>query len=786
VTSSRGGPAREAWVYAAVAAAAFLPFLRGAVLGHAFYFRDLSRQFFPLRRFVIEGLRAGELRFWNPYVHEGEPVPLPVITYPPDLLQALVPHEAGFTLLLALHVPLAAVALMLLARKGLGLSLVGAAAGGLVYALGSFTLSCLNLYVYVQAVAWAPLLILGLMRARDGEPGGVVLAAVTTALCLGTTGVEMAAQAVLAGILLSWPGRSPRRALYLLASLALGAGLAAPTLVTVGGLAEDSARAAGIPTSITLAHAIHPLTLLQTVVAQLYGDPANITGRWWGHNFSTRGFPYLLSLYLGLTTLCLAAAALAGPTRYRWRLAVLAAVAVLVCLGPWVGLAPAVDALPFLRRFRYPSKAFFSVHLAVALLAGLGADALARASRRAAAVVAVLAIGGGLLLVAAPAWPAAAPASADWFQRGFFPPHMDASVRTGYLAELLADAALGGGLAVAAGLLALMHLRGRLRPGLAAAGVTVLVGVDLLRAGSGLNPMATPAFYQRPPEARDLIALFQAEGRVFTCDAEQSDTYWAARRAKGEGAEPWTFAVLRDTFIPYYNQDALVRTALSADTTLLVPTHRSLPPDALACRDPAAILPRLQEAGVANVVAVDPLSHRALRLRGRLEPPGMAPLPLYVYAVEGWLPWWSVATTVARAATREEAESWTQAGGFRDAGRVMVEGPAEAVEGARGQVLECRHRPGAFACRVEADRPTVLVVREAHARGWRATVDGRAAPVLRADGRHQAVPVPAGRSEVALRYRPPHLGAAAAIAALCAVVVVGAAARGRRRDAATS
>src|SRR6185503_11154400 len=146
-----------------------------------------------------------EVRFWNPYVHEGAPLALPPISYLPDLLQVLWPSEAGFTVLLALHVPLSAVALMALARRGLGLSLTAAAAGGLVYGLGGFALSCVNLYVYLQVLAWAPLVVLGLVRAAQGSTRGMALGAGALALCLSTTGAELALQAVLAGALLALP-----------------------------------------------------------------------------------------------------------------------------------------------------------------------------------------------------------------------------------------------------------------------------------------------------------------------------------------------------------------------------------------------------------------------------------------------------------------------------------------------------------------------------------------------------------------------------------------------------
>ena len=42
----------------------------------------------------------------------------------------------------------------------------------------------------------------------------------------------------------------------------------------------------------------------------------------------------------------------------------------------WAGLASIVDQTPSLRLFRFPVKAFYSVHLSVALVAGLGLSAL--------------------------------------------------------------------------------------------------------------------------------------------------------------------------------------------------------------------------------------------------------------------------------------------------------------------------------------------------------------------------------------------------------------------------
>jgi uncharacterized membrane protein YfhO len=73
-----------------------------------------------------------------------------------------------------------------------------------------------------------------------------------------------------------------------------------------------------------------------------------------------------------------------------------------------------------------------------------------------------------------------------------------------------------------------------------------------------------------------------------------------------------------------------------------------------------------------------------------------------------------------------------------------------------------------------------LVTRDSYARGWRATVDGVPAPVLRADGKHRAVPLAGGTHEVVLRYHPPGLALGLVLTGVS--VLVAAALVARRGD----
>jgi hypothetical protein len=56
---------------------------------------------------------------------------------------------------------------------------------------------------------------------------------------------------------------------------------------------------------------------------------------------------------------------------------------------------------------------------------------------------------------------------------------------------------------------------------------------------------------------------------------------------------------------------------------------------------------------------------------------------------------------------------------------------------------------------VSSERPALLVVADAWAPGWRATVDGQAAPLLRVAGLFRGVALAPGEHTVELRYRPP-------------------------------
>ena len=273
--------------------------------GASLYFRDLSLHFFPLRRFALEGLRRESSRSGTPTCTRA--------------CRCRCPRSATRSTCSGLAAPrrgaaLAAARPARAARRARASSLLARAASG------SGRVGRLRRRARLRARRLLPLdrqplrLPPGrrLGAARGARPrarpggGGRGRAAAATALAvavaLSTTGVEIVAQAMLAGCAGSGCRPPARRAAGWCASrppwrsARPGRARARARRGPGGG---QRPRPGVLPTDVVLAHSVHPFTLVQTVVGGLYGNPANLANEWWGQNFFPRGFPYVLSLYLG-------------------------------------------------------------------------------------------------------------------------------------------------------------------------------------------------------------------------------------------------------------------------------------------------------------------------------------------------------------------------------------------------------------------------------------------------------------------------------------------------------
>ncbi len=147
---------------------------------------------------------------------------------------------------------------------------------------------------------------------------------------------------------------------------------------------------------------------------------------------------------------------------------------------------------------------------------------------------------------------------------------------------------------------------------------------------------------------------------------------------------------------------------------------------------------------------------------------------------------------------KDQEEAWRQllAGDFDPAGEVVLgppeqpgrlqrllallpfgdsgmgtpgEGTPAAADGVQPVAMEAQ----SLSLRANLTAPGYLVVSDTYYPGWRAYVDGRPVPILRANWLFRAVALPAGEHTVEMRYEPPLAGLGWLVAGLAALALLG-------------
>jgi hypothetical protein len=724
---------------------------RAAFPDLSYYFRDYTIAFYPLHAFFTRELAHGRWPGWNPHLHEGT-FALPQV-YPLDLLQVLWPGPAAMSWLLTMHLPLAALAMFALARR-LGASSSGAFLSGAAYALGGLALSCLNLYVFLQALALAPLVVLGLREAARLGGRWIPFCGVALAVSIATLAVEFVAQAVVLGLLLAWMDRGWRRAATRAGlGLALGLGLAAVPIGVVSGLTPETVRGCCSSPAVSLENGLPPVALFQAVNPALFGPLSPPGEHGWGRALFGQSDPYFLSLYLGPLMLALALVGFVEMDRRR-RLVLLGitAVALWYAFGRAGGLASLLTSLPLVRSFRYPVKAVFLPYMVVCLAAGLGLGALV--AGRAWVLLSRVATGVAFLcLVPAAAVLFVPEAVRSRAQIGveIFPTARELIARGSWEAAALAGVGV---------LLAVSVRKGWLagsRSAMLLAGVLVL---DLARAGAGVNPQVNPGIFAAPPELAALGLDQLGGGRVFTYEVRHSLAL--QRFFAGNPRQPvlWSLLIYRRLLGSYTGMLDGAEMALDTDLTGFAPRPDELGRADYVPESVGLLVDRLRDSAVSRVLSLDPLSHPDLALRA-LAPAGPEGLFVHVYELRDTWPRAYLACTV-------------QPEGAGEMPPVSYQAAPRNEGGCGGSVRSLEQRPAEGRYEVESGRGAYLVVKNSYARGWNAVVDDRAQPVLRINGKYQGVPVPAGRHVVWLRYVAPglHTGVLFFLAAVCACLVL--------------
>jgi len=748
---------------------------------------DLVLENYAWKQFIREAIRAGELPLWNPYIFAGVPFlaagqhsalyPLSVLFYVLPLAYAYGP----FTLI---QLWLAGCFAYIFGRV-IGLSRPGAALTGLAFCLSTLMIANVVFPMIIAAMSWLPALlaVIEWMARREEHSQRVspsppllpfIIGAVIVGLQFLAGHVEMSYYVVLVAAFYGvwrlaglWrrtgDWRRPAQLLLWLAGMGLAGGaLAGVQIIPLYELVSLNFRQGSVNYQQVIGWAFPLRQILTFLAPDFFGNPAHhqvldlTTWQWtqvpggstsWG----IKNYVEAAS-YVGVLPLLLALLGLwRGRRPYVLLFAVLAGVSLLFAFG-----APAYAllyyGLPGFSQLHTPFRWVFPYTFSVAVLAGLGLDALLETRRDpwpGPRLVGGSALMAGLLMLAGiaasllsrqPALDLATRllASSQAAQKAFGGPALFYSYQVrnlGLLALLLA----------ASGLLVLLaHPIPRRTLGIAALG---WVAGDLLLFGWGFNPAVDPRLGEFTPPVVEFLRRDQGLFRV--------TSYGSGNLLWPNAAMLYDIADVRgyDSIIPKQYVEFMNRLE---DQSGMLLYNRIAPLRQARSLDS----PLLDLLNVKYILSLQPIDRPGYRLVYDSE--------VLVYENEDVLP---RAFVVPRARVVPDRAALLDAlPGLDPRAEVLIEGepsaeaPGLALTGdlpALGdRVAEITsYRLTEVRLSVRLDEPAWLVLTDSYFPGWQAYVSTDGAeevevPIYRADGHFRAVGLPAGEHHVRFRYSP--------------------------------
>ena len=763
----------------------------GALEGRLFYLRDISQNHYPVRALVTERLRSGSLPLWDPYHGGGTPLlanPNAQVLHPITLLFLALPFDAAFGASIVLQFALLAAGGYLLARA-LRLGRESAALVAAVLSLSGPAASLASMQNVLSAAAWVPIGLWALLSGfSPGRRWRLAPAALCVAVVLMTAEPACLAALVLVGLVLAATEAAPPGAPLNRSAcgafgivLLLGGLVAAAQIVPAGALLRLAERQAGFGAAEGLKWSLQPARLLEFVVPGLFGDPTRLSPlSWWGGFLFEGGYPFLLSVYLGAIPCLLACIGVwhRGPELGRRRaLGVVAALALLLALGQNSALYRSLfGTVAMVRQLRYPERFVLVFLFSVALLAGYGLERLTASppSRRAAL---------GLVGAAASAFLLCALASTSRIADGLLirlagvPAAILATDGgAGVRGALLRSALWAFGETALLAALALYLLR---RPPeawarAAALAVVLLSSLSLALASSPALSTAAAGWLHDPSPLMGSVGRGAGSPRLHHAPRPAGLSVWA-----GTDELVWGYRYDRFVLALMTGHRDGVPTALDPATDRM---DLKESPDLGRDLDALALPERVRALAacrVGSLLSYDELDDPGLAAGPVLD--GLSRPPARLYHVRDVVPRARFVAHVRRLAPGGDLAAALSDPGYDPRAAVLLEDPPAAAEGERDgpagtagaeDAIIVDETPERIAMRVRASRPGYVVLADAFAPGWRATLDGRAVTVLRADGLFRAVAVPPGEHALEMVYAPASVPAGLLLGA-CGVLVAG-------------
>lgn len=709
---------------------------------------DLVSFIYPRYAFVARSVRQGILPLWDPYLYGGQPYLADVqsgLLYPINLLAFALIRSFDYhklELLAIAHYALAGICAYVLGRQ-LRLGRFGALIAGIVWEGSGVLVAHLGHYNLVAVVVWIPLILALLQPALEGRS---IAWSVAASIALATSTLAGHTQLSLyVGLIVllyaigfaiatrSW--QNPFRSVIVVGAWSVL--MCVVQLWPSFELTRLSVRA-DLTYDDSIAFSLLPQKLINFLVPHFYGrTPDN----YWGPPSLTENY-----LYVGILPLVLAGLALVAVRDWRPRIfAAIAALGLLLSFADWSPLHGWLFALaPGFDKVRAPGRFLVLVDLGLAMLAGIGADVLARPlSRRRVPAFrlfltawAVFAV--GMIAVAAPIVylrlfvnQAQAESLARQFQTA-------TSSFALSLLFILASLAL---------LVAYRYrwLRGWSAPSVAAA----LIVVDLFGNNGAINPTPDdPTVGFQHPSIVAYLDKNLGGARIDTVtgveDVWQPDAsaLYAERSVWGL-FDPLTIA----DYYWFWKIHVPGRSSRLYDllASRYVLAHKDVVLDFNKFKRIATDDPKIEIFENTRVLP------RAFWVGGAIATPGH-----------------DAALEAIKAKDFDPARTVVLEGG--EASGLPAGAPAGPITASF-----TNDGPNSIAVTVDAPAAGYLVLADPYYPGWQATIDGRATPLLHGDWVFRAVQIPSGRHDVEFKFRPVSLlvgGVVSGLAWLLAIITI--------------
>ncbi|HOM28761.1 MAG TPA: YfhO family protein [Deltaproteobacteria bacterium] len=714
---------------------------------------DVRAYFYWFETFTRESIRHGQVPLWNPHYYCGHPFlanPQTFVFYPSTLLFVTLPLPWAFNLDVVLHVLVASLGAYALTMR---LTSNGAAAAFSALSYGMCGYFMDKIYAghltMIHTAALIPWVLLALEKALDsgrwrhyalaglvfgiqilgGEPQNSFYTLFFTAVYVvvrGFPGVRKSSARPALGL-------AARFAAFMAVAFSVAAVQVIPSVEFLG-LCDRAEKSYTFATGFS-----YPPQCLFTFLV----PKPQLTPIEWGEAhipFRQLILSWELSGYLGVAGVVLAALGAAMSRGRKGRAALLAVMglSLVVMLGSYTPLYRVLYGLvPGFATFRIPSRAVVFLVLTLAVFAGMGVDSLMDRTRSrtagavvtgAWAVILVLLVAGSLV---------------------FTVPILSRQVLVSFAF-----------LCAACGLCVWTLRSGWKAP---VYGLVLLVFVDLASTYASAIPLHREKTLLEPNE----IERFLAQDKDFTPHAfrvaypANLDVEYSPLRGMAKGYQNlngYNPIVLRDFYRFVHDMAAVPLMTVTRHTLALgvflgdrVFSSRILGVKYAVClEENGGILAK--EAPVYQPRAV--LVHDVVYAGGRDEALAHLKDPRF---------------DPARSVVLEEKDRLIA--GVPDA-------PAKGGQGASGATV-VRYEPQRIEVRTQSPTNSLLILSELFYPGWRAYVDGREAPVVKADLILRGVPVPAGSHVVSMVYRPLSFYAGLAVS-MAALVVLAALYLGRK------